>query len=1121
MLTLQSRRIVALFTSVALLALMMMAAAPPSQAQVPTKTVRLLNPNLVTSDELCVPDSIIPNTATCSEVSDKNDGSDATYHLTAWTQGATLTSIVEFEIRDVDGGSIATYTATRVGENAWEYNWDIPDSIPDGQYEVVALHYSSSADPAPAEDRRNIKVNRAGPNDEDADAAAETVEITYPEHGGPLGLKFTPRDDKGTADPADDTPASASFVMTGTASDGTTYVKGFYSVSPVGTNPEYIECANSYKPVGSSGSSSTRTFTYRCLTGALDAGVTAEDVTAVALVANDSPRNIGGPQPPVDSERDDSTDGHQTNSYEQHPTAIEVEPSRTDKAPVASCVYFTARVLDENGRPIGGQNVDVHASGPTDQLKFDTDDRSSSPVSPNKPPDQGGHQKETAYHCAFDEPYGGQGDHNRAGIPDVKHIESTSAGDTDDNGVFTFGLFSDAEGTTQISAWADTVDDDVYDQGVEPCGNASIGWGSFSAPTPSGADENFTDCSVQPAPPPDNAGIPSEIDCEPETDTNPVDTSHTISCLVTDANGDPVADAQVDAEATGANDPDDSDSPTTPDFSCTTANDDPLTPLEDETGTCSFTHGTDGGTGTTSQTGVTTYRVWIDADNNNGSVEADQAEGRDEKTNPGTTPEPDNTDVVEKTWVAEPATLTMTPDSDSAPVGACNPYTITVRNADGGPVPGAIIDVEQRHARSTNSTNNDEPDVGFCVPSSGPNPSDVDESKGDLNENPDNEGTAGGETERSTDSNGQVTIGIDVTPTKGSDGTGQVTITAFYETTDNDDPDSGEPQDTSTKTWTAPNDNRIGCSPDTSTKQVDTNHTITCVVTAANGDPVAGETVTFTTSGVGTISKTSDVTDAQGRATTVATSSEPGTQTVTGTISDTASCQQGTCSDSVTVKWQAEPPPTTECNDGVDNDGDGKIDYPDDPGCTSPEDDSEDSEGGPVVTTGPCQGYNEGTTTDLPNGGQVIVGTDGDDILVGTDGDDIICGLGGDDIIDARGGDDTVVGNAGNDQIDGGSGKDSINGNQGDDVINGQGQNDVIKGSKGNDTIRGNAGNDTLRGGGGKDTLQGGKGDDILRGGGGNDTLKGFTGNDILNGGSGIDTCNPGPGRDKVRNCER
>lgn len=30
-----------------------------------------------------------------------------------------------------------------------------------------------------------------------------------------------------------------------------------------------------------------------------------------------------------------------------------------------------------------------------------------------------------------------------------------------------------------------------------------------------------------------------------------------------------------------------------------------------------------------------------------------------------------------------------------------------------------------------------------------------------------------------------------------------------------------------------------------------------------------------------------------------------------------------------------------ECNDGIDNDGDGKTDHPDDPGCSSPEDDSE------------------------------------------------------------------------------------------------------------------------------------------------------------------------------------
>ena len=32
----------------------------------------------------------------------------------------------------------------------------------------------------------------------------------------------------------------------------------------------------------------------------------------------------------------------------------------------------------------------------------------------------------------------------------------------------------------------------------------------------------------------------------------------------------------------------------------------------------------------------------------------------------------------------------------------------------------------------------------------------------------------------------------------------------------------------------------------------------------------------------------------------------------------------------------------TECSDGVDNDGDGKIDFGNDPGCASADDDSED-----------------------------------------------------------------------------------------------------------------------------------------------------------------------------------
>jgi hypothetical protein len=50
------------------------------------------------------------------------------------------------------------------------------------------------------------------------------------------------------------------------------------------------------------------------------------------------------------------------------------------------------------------------------------------------------------------------------------------------------------------------------------------------------------------------------------------------------------------------------------------------------------------------------------------------------------------------------------------------------------------------------------------------------------------------------------------------------------------------------------------------------------------------------------------------------------------------------------VETTAGPPPPPACSDGTDNDADGKIDYPADPGCTGPADtDEADSGPGPVV----------------------------------------------------------------------------------------------------------------------------------------------------------------------------
>ena len=480
------------------------------------------------------------------------------------------------------------------------------------------------------------------------------------------------------------------------------------------------------------------------------------------------------------------------------------------------------------------------------------------------------------------------------------------------------------------------------------------------------------------------AGTATRLDCSPETDTNPTGTSHTVTCTARDSQNGTVQGTRIDAEATGANDPDNGDSQDTPDFTCTT----------NASGDCSFTHGSPG-TGTTNSTGETTYRAWIDEDNDNATGEADRNEGQNESAAAGSEGEPDNTDVVTKTWTGD--------------------------------------------AR------------------------------------------------------------------------------------------------------------RIDCEPETDTNPTGTNHTVTCTVYDNQGRTVGGEGVTFTESGPGQfVGSSTATTDQNGRVSATTTSSEAGTQTITGTLNDDTTggepnevdeCDKaandpqgapaGECSDSVTKTWtQADP----ECSDDVDNDGDGRVDHPSDPGCDSAQDNDETDEE-PVVERGPCAGHPQNSSTPIQGGnGNVVVGSPQDDVLTGTDGDDIICALGGDDVVTALGGNDQVLGGGGNDQIDGGGGKDQLSGNAGNDSVSGRDGNDSLVGGRGRDTLKGNGGIDTLRGNGGTDTLQGGSGadtltggadDDLLRGGTDNDTLEGGRGDDVMRGGKGRDLCRGGPGRDRSFSCER
>lgn len=530
------------------------------------------------------------------------------------------------------------------------------------------------------------------------------------------------------------------------------------------------------------------------------------------------------------------------------------------------------------------------------------------------------------------------------------------------------------------------------------------------------------------------------LDCEPETGFSLVNNDSAIDCLVSSPfSNDPVQGVKVNVEVTGANDPDDSNTPGTPD-SQPGANGAPVSIGCDETGAngrCLIKHrGQDAG--------ETFYRAWIDDEVNEvptasgADNDVDQTEGHNEKTTPGPVPEPDSTDVVKTDWGNGPSSIVVSPEAASAAVNDCHEITVTATDKDGNPAGGVRIDIEQKHERFMNSTPSDEPIVGFCTPVAGPNPSDVDTSLGDLapaGGGPNTSGTAGGESVQVTDSNGQVTVGVTTQSAQSSNGTGTVYITTWWEATDNDDPSGGEPMDSSLVTWeVASNSATLELTPDLGAADPGSETTYTATVTEG-GTAVAGVQVSWAASGTGKFTWTDVTTDSSGQATATVTSGKRGTMTVS------VNCAGDfTCSDTSTQNW------------------------------------------GPPM----CD----------------VMGTEGADTIIGSEASETICGFEGDDVIDGGGGDDVLLGGPGHDKLTGGAGIDELFGATGADLLVGGLDNDLLVGGPDNDLLRGGAGNDDLRGGGGDDRLYGGSEVDLLVGGGGSDSLDGQGGRDVCREGS-------------------
>lgn len=109
-----------------------------------------------------------------------------------------------------------------------------------------------------------------------------------------------------------------------------------------------------------------------------------------------------------------------------------------------------------------------------------------------------------------------------------------------------------------------------------------------------------------------------------------------------------------------------------------------------------------------------------------------------------------------------------------------------------------------------------------------------------------------------------------------------------------------------------------------------------------------------------------------------------------------------------------------------------------------------------------------------------------------------LTGKGSNDRLEGTNDRDRLRGKGGRDKLFGNRNHDRLFGDNGNDRLFGGGGNDRIEGDGGNDRIKGDSGRDRLDGGNGNDRILGGRGSDLIVGGRGSDRLTGNGGSDVF-----------------------
>lgn len=443
-------------------------------------TIAFLNPSsFATAGER----GIIVSDATPNAGPGCCDSAEGRYHLSAWVANAPPGSTVFFSAVQRQVDIEITDTQAAADGATWETDWDIPSEIVDGPATLRAHLVLNEQEIAVAEQPVTILRVQAA------------TQIQYPTPGGQFGMYSPLADALPDAGAATRTPPIGVVDAQYHEDTDIDRLRVFYSTSAPGTTPKWTVCGTETLTGASNG--------LRCtLAKPEDMG----QVTAVAAVTNDSP-----PSGPYEARQNQSGDAVAVgDNYEQVLTSFDLasEGAQIIDRAVPSNAFpcsdtETVVLTDQVGRAIAGANVDVHAEGPSDNLKFDHD--SLEIWTDVQAPDRGTHSTESSYDCftnpANSDP-GEQGEHQRFGAPDRKHAE-TQAGGTSDLGTLSFALRSTVEGVTDWTAWVDETDDgclvndDAFTMG-ELFVTGSIGWTQSSGDPEVSPYETLVPCAGPP-----------------------------------------------------------------------------------------------------------------------------------------------------------------------------------------------------------------------------------------------------------------------------------------------------------------------------------------------------------------------------------------------------------------------------------------------------------------------------------------------------------------------------------------------------------------------------------------------------------------------------------------------